>query len=1069
MKKELISLFIFIVISLSTWAQVCKVNGTILSDDDKMPIIGANIIVKGTTQGTITDANGQFSIEVQKNKSLVFSYIGYENVDLKVSNNISDLKVILKTNTVALDEVVAIGYGTIKKSDVTGAVASVSGEQLRKLPAASIDKALQGLSPGVTVISNSGQPGADMVVRIRGIGTTNDANPLFVVDGVMVGNINFLSPNDIKSVEILKDASSSAIYGARGANGVILVTTNQGNKSGKMTLSVDAYYGTQNRAKILPVMNSNQLSKFWGYTGSTSADFNNWVNTNYVGQSKDYIPKGIDFSSIDTNWQDQVFTANAPIQNYHVAANGGTDKSTYSISAGYFDQQGIIMASYYKRFTFRVNSSAQVNDWLKVGENMSMMASDYRNANPNSDQSSLLNSAIRFAPWDAPRYAQGTVLPASVVDPDRVAASTITGYFNPLSMNVYDHPSTKFDRLVGDAYFEIKPIKDLVYKADFGIDLSYGVNREFKEVYHVSPTDFFGPTNFITAGFQQYQTWSVEQTLTYTKTLGKHSFSAMVGSSVSQYSSYTLGGSKIGIDYPTPANWYISMANGDPAKTTLGDGAVQNRLASFLGRLNYSYANKYLFTANFRADGSTKFPVNNLWGYFPSFSAGWKVNEEEFFAPLRSVIGALKFRAGWGQIGNENIGGGAFYPKVQQGTAFVSYVFGTGDQQLANGGTMLSLPSGNLKWETTEQSNFGADFGMFNNRLTGSADYYIKNTKDMLLYVVLPDHLGMEFTSPANVGQVRNQGFELLMNWRDRLAKDLNFSLGGNLATVNNEYTKMGASSPLVYQNFNGENLTRSVQGFPLYSFYGYTSDGIFQNQAEIDNYVVRDASGKPGLFQYGIDGKPVRDANGNLVSDPTGKQVPIGVIGGVTNPGDMRYKDLNGDGLISDKDKKMLGSSFPTFTYGFNASIDYKGFDIAVFFQGVSGNKIYNANRVLLDGLVGQTTNLSTEMLQSWTATNPSTTLPKAYGNAANFLASDRFLEDGSYLRLKNAQIGYNIPKKMLAPAKIESCRLYVSGTNLLTWTKYTGYDPEASYSGVDRGNYPQAITILFGIKMDL
>jgi len=1067
MKKNIFILFIFFAFSLSTWAQEYKVSGTIVSDDDRMPIIGANVIVKGTTKGTLSDANGRFSIQVQKNQSLVFSYIGYQNADQKIINNISDLKIILKINTVDLDEVVAIGYGTVKKSDLTGSVASVSGEQLRKLPSASIDKALQGLSPGVTVVSNSGQPGSDMVVRIRGIGTTNDASPLYVVDGVMTSNINFLSPNDIKSVEVLKDASASAIYGARGANGVIIVTTNQGSQTGKMTLSVDAYYGVQNRAKKLSLMNSDQLSKFWGYTGTSSTDFNNWIYTNY-SNSKSYIPTGLDFSSVDTDWQDVVFTGDAPIQNYHVSANGGTDKSSYSLSAGYFDQSGIIMSSYYKRFTFRINSSAQVNDWLKVGENMSMMTSDSRGVNPNSDQTSLLNSAIRFAPWDMPYYPAGTVLPASVVDPYNVAASTITNYFNPISMTVFDHPSTQYDRLVGDAYFEIKPIKDLVYKADFGIDLSYGRNREFKEVYKVSPTDFFQPTNFITAGFQRYQTWSIEQTLTYKKEIGKHNFSAMVGSSVSEYTSYTLGGSKVGITYPTQDNWYISMANGDPAKTTLSDGVGRSRLASFLGRVNYSYNNRYLFTANFRADGSTKFPKNNLWGYFPSFSLGWKVNEEEFFAPLRSVVGSFKVRAGWGQIGNENIGSNNFFPKVTQGINFVTYVFGTGDQQIAGGGTMTSLPTGTLKWETTEQSNFGADFGMLNNRLTGSMDYYIKDTKDMLLTVVLPEHIGMEFSSPANVGQVRNQGFELLLNWRDKITKKMNYSIGGNLATVNNEFTKMGTSSPIYGQGFGGENLVVSKEGYPLYSFYGYTSDGIFQNQTELDNYVVRDANGNPGLFQYGADNKPVRDANGNLISDPSGKQVPI-TIGGITKAGDIRYKDLNVDGLITDKDKKILGSSFPTFTYGLNASLDYAGFDISVFFQGVSGNLIYNCNRVLLEGQVAQATNLSTNMLNSWTVTNPSTTLPRAYGNAANYWASNRFLEDGSYVRLKNAQIGYNLPKKFLAPAKIESCRLYVSGTNLLTFTKYTGYDPEASYSGVDRGNYPQAVTILFGVKMDL
>lgn len=1052
MKKELISLFIFIVISLTAFAQECKVSGTVFSDDDKMPIIGANIIVKGTNKGTITDANGQFSIVVQKNQSLVFSYIGYQNQDQKITGNTSGLKITLSTNAVVLDEVVAIGYGTVKKSDLTGSVASISGEQLRKLPSASIDKALQGLSPGVTVIANSGQPGADMVVRIRGIGTTNDSSPLFVVDGVAVGSINYLSPNDIKSTEILKDASATAIYGARGANGVILITTNQGSKNGKMSLSVDAYYGTQNRAKKLDLMNSQQLSKFWGYTGTSSADFNSWVYTNFANAKSSSIPGGLNYSSYNTDWQDVVFNNDAPIQSYYVSANGGNEKSSFSISTGYFDQKGIIMDSFYKRFTFRVNSSAQINDWLKVGENLSMMTSSNRNAPNNNDNYSLLNSAIRLAPWDPTFFPQGsTAIPANTVYPNgrdvsgQVSASTIANYPNPLSMTQYQHPFDNWDRLVGDAYFEIQPVKGLVYKADFGIDISYGRSRLFKDQYDVASYDQM-LNNFITSNFQRYQTWQIEQTLTYTKNIGKHNFSAMVGQSMSQYNFYTLGGSNNNISNPIETNWYLKMAKG--LTPTLGDDVGQSELASFLGRVNYSYDNRYLFTANFRADGSSKFPRNNLWGYFPSFSLGWKASEEEFFAPLRSTIETLKLRVGWGQIGNQNISSDNYFPKLSTGIYFVSYVLGD-DQHLASGATMTALPSQNLKWETTEQTNIGLDFGMFNNRLTGSMDYFDKYTKDMLLSVVLPAQLGIEFSSPSNVGEVRNNGFEFSATWREKLSKKAGYSIGGNLATIHNNFVKMGTSSPIYGQGYKSENLVVSQQGSPLYSFYGFTSDGIIQNQAEADAYIWK-------------------DVNGNPVLDATGAKQQID--GGAYQVGDVRYLDLNHDGKITPLDKKILGSSFPTFTYAVNASFDYSGFDISLFFQGVSGNKIYNVNRVLLEGGEGQkSTNLATDMINSFTVANPSATLPRVYGKASNYAASDRFLEDGSYLRLKNAQIGYNLPKKVLAPAKIESCRLYISGSNLLTFTKYRGYDPEASYSGVDRGNYPQAITILFGVKMDL
>lgn len=1032
MKKSIVFLLFWSAFTYIAYSQTYKVTGIVIAEEDNLPIIGANVIVKGTTKGTITDMEGRFSVDVDRNQTLQVSFLGYQPYESQITSPTSNLRVVLKTDAIILDEVIAIGYGTIRKSDLTGAVASVSGEQLRRVPAASIDKALQGLTPGVTVISNSGQPGSDMVVRIRGIGTVNDASPLYVVDGVPVGNINFLSPNDIKSTEILKDASATAIYGARGANGVILITTNQGTKSDKMNLSVDAYFGIQNRWNKLNLMNAEQLSGFWGYTGNTSEEFNTWIYNNFAGSKSSYIPAGLDYSSYDTDWQDVVFDENAPIQSYSIAANGGTDKSTYSMSAGYFDQKGIIMDSFYKRFTFRINSSAKINDWLTLGENLSLMTSQNRNAPNNSDNYSLLNSAIRLAPWDPVRFPNGNV-----------SASSIANYRNPLSMTEFIHPNNNWDRLVGNAYVQITPFKELVYKADFGIDLSYGQSREFKDKYVVAPYDMM-ENNFINSSFERYQTWSIEHTLTYARKIEKHDFSVMVGQSISEFSSYRLGGSRTNIQNPIKENWYISMGTGD---YTVSDGVGLTRLASFLGRVNYSFNNRYLVTANFRADGSTKFPRNNLWGYFPSFSLGWKINEEAFYEPLRDVVETLKFRAGWGQIGNEKISSNNYFARVTTGSQFVTYVLGA-DQQLAYGATMTSLPSEYLKWETTEQTNFGFDFGALNNRLTGAIDYYIKDTKDMLLSVVLPSHIGMLFSSPDNVGEVRNSGLEFSANWRDRVTKDLNYSIGGNISTVKNTFVKMGTSSPMYGQGFKGENLIVSKEGYPLYSFYGYTYDGIFQNQAEVDDYVIKDENGIPVL-----------NGDGELQH----------IIPGI-QPGDVRYLDMNNDGKITDLDKTILGSSFPTFTYGFNTSVEYKGFDLSLFFQGVAGNRIYNCNRVLLEGGEGaRVTNLSTDMLNSFTIDNPSTTIPRASGRPSNYWASNRFLEDGSYVRLKNAQIGYNLPKSVLGNAKIESCRLYISSSNILTFTKYTGYDPEASFSGVDRGNYPQPVTWLVGVKMEL
>lgn len=1030
MKKQILFVLSLLLLTFTAYSQTVVVKGTVIDGEDKQPIIGANISTKNASVGTITDINGNFSLNISKGSTIVVSYIGYKSHEQKINSEMPQMTIVLASDAIMLDEFVAIGYGTVKKSDVTGAVASVSGEQLRKLPGAGVDKALQGLSPGVTVVSNSGQPGSDVVVRIRGIGTVNNASPLYVVDGVPVDNINFLSPNDIKSTEILKDASSTAIYGARGANGVILITTNGGTTDEKFSLSADIYYGIQNRGKKLNMMNSDQLSQFWGYKPQTDGSLTDWVYKNFAG-SKDYIPKNLNYSDYNTDWQDAVFQENAPIQNYYLTASGGFKKLQYMMSAGYFDQKGIIMDSYYKRFTFRINTSAQVKKWLKLGENLSFMASSNRDAPNNSDNYSMLNSAIRFAPWDPLRYPDGGV-----------SASSIANYPNPLSMSEYIHPSNSWNRLVGNAYLEITPIEGLVFKSDYGIDLSIGRNSLFKDKYSIAPYDKM-ENNFVSQGFERYITWTIENTLTYTKTFGKHNLSAMVGQTVQEYSYYTLGSSRTNVVNPKPENWYISMADGE---YTTSDGVGRSRMASFLGRVNYSYDNRYLFTANFRADGSSKFPVNNLWGFFPSFSAAWKISEESFFASAAQYVPTLKLRVGWGQIGNEKISTNNFYPKVQTGSQFVTYVFGN-PQELAYGATMTSLPSQFLKWETTNQFNVGVDFGLFNSQLTGSVDYYIKDTEDMLLNVVLPSHIGMMFTSPDNVGQVRNQGLELILNWRQQVNRNFSYSIGGNLATVQNNFTKMGTSSPIYGEGFKGENLVVSQEGFPLYSFYGYQYDGIIQNQQEADDYCVRDAQGNPVLDQYGDR---------------------IQIIPGV-QAGDVRYVDRNNDGKITDLDKTILGSSFPTLTYGFNASFEFYGFDISLFFQGVAGNQIYNCNRVLLEGGEGnKNTNLSTDMLQSWTTENPSTNMPRAYGRASNFWASDRFLEDGSYLRLKNMQLGYQFPKKWMDAIKMQGIKLYVSGSNLLTFTNYTGYDPEASFSGVDRGNYPQAITVIFGAKID-
>lgn len=1036
MKKTFLLCF-SLALTCMVWAQSWQVSGVVTASEDGLPLPGVNVIVKGVNGiGTITDFNGKYSIKVPTGKSLSFTFIGYKEQTKEIKQD-QTLNIIMESDARMLDEVVAIGYGTMKKSDLTGSVVSVKSEALQKTPAAGLDQALQGRAAGVTVNANSGQPGANAVIRIRGIGSVmGGSDPIYVVDGMITTNISFLNPNDIESTEILKDASATAIYGSRGANGVILVTTKRG-KEGKTNVSLNVYGGVQNRWNKLDLMQSDEFVKTIIALSNTNSErnflnnygFNRWLSAYRLGNSPYYpvvktdaTPNGFDYSAVETDWQDQVFNENAIVQNYHISFEGGSAKSQYTMSAGYFNQDGTIIGSNYKRLTLRMNSKHKMNNWLTVGQNLSFNTATGRNAmnNNSSPGASVLSAALAMAPWDPVRYPDGSVSRTGKDLSGQIAASSnFRNVTNPYSMVENSHPLNIAERLFGDVHAEITPVKGLVFRSAMNFDLSYVRDRLFKEAYEYSSYDR-SEMNFMQSSLTRYHTMIYENTLTFSQTYDKHSLSAMIGQTTEQFDYYTLGGSGSMILNPVESNWYLKMttANRNPA----GDGVDRSRMFSLLGRLHYTYANKYMVTVNFRGDSSSRFPANP-WGYFPSMAFAWRMSEESWMNDIDN-LDYVKLRLGWGRIGNANVPIGSFTSSMfSSGPTFVDYVLGA-NQALAGGATMLTIANKNGKWETAEQTNGGIDFGFFNSKITGSIDLFNRNTIDALLFVKAPAQVGNRYDPVANVGIINNKGLELTLGHDSNVGK-LKYGINGNVSFVKNTLTKLNGGD-VIY----GDRV-KTDKGLALFTLWGYKYEGIYDSDAEALQHL------------YGYTAETTS-----------------------FHAGDAKFADLNQDGLLDDNDKTDIGNSFPWMTYGLNLSAEYRGFDVQLFFQGVAGNEIYNAVRHRTEGK-GEEATLSTSMRDVWSASNPYGTIPNPYGTSLNMSNSSRFVEDGSYLRLKNVQVGYTLPARLLSSAGISRCRFYVTGSNILTLTGYTGYDPEVG-SGIDYGNYPQSRTVTLGVNLD-
>jgi TonB-linked SusC/RagA family outer membrane protein len=998
-------------------------------DADGATIPGVNVVIKGTTVGTSTDLNGTYKITSTKpTETLVFSYVGSVTQEVKVLPDLP-LTVTMQSKTIGLQELVVIGYGTQKKSVVTGAITSVKSKDLENAPITRVEQALQGRTSGMTITTSSGQPGASATVRVRGTTTINNSDPLYIVDGmaVDVGGIDYLNTADIESIEVLKDGASAAIYGTRAANGVILITTKKG-KAGKMQVNYNAYIGTQSPAKKLDLCNATEYATL--------------RNEALVNAGKPAYFTDVESLGAGTDWQDAIFNKNAGIQNHELSVSGGNDRSTYYFSLGYMDQEGVILSSIsnYKRLNVRFNSTHKVNKWLTFGNNLGYShIKSQGSLNTNSEYGGPLASAVNLDPTTPILVTQDNIEREALYTQNAAIKNDDGQYYfidtivqqemtNPLAYEKTVQGNYGWsDNIVGNIYAEVEPIKGLKIKSDIGTKLAFWGDVSFTPIYYLSPTSNRSNTSFYKAN-NQGLSWNWENTASYTRSFGKHNITGLLGTSalVSSSSGLNVAYSYLPVSTFEEASMNYSLA----AENRLGSGweSADYKLASMFARLTYNYSEKYLFTGIIRRDGSSKFGRNNKYGYFPSASVGWVASQEDFW-PKNKVVTFLKVRASYGVTGNDRISDFAYLSLVSGGR---NYTFG--DDVVLIGNSPDAPANPDLRWEQTSQTNIGFDASLFED-FSMTFELYNKNTTGMLFDLIIPNFLGANGNPKGNVCSMTNKGAELELGYRKQI-RDLYIDVKANTSYLKNEVTDLGSVEYTTGATFQASSyeLTRTAVGQPIGSFYGFEVLGIFQDQAEVNGY---------------------HDENGNKIQ-PNAK------------PGDFKFADLNGDGKITADDRTYIGDPTPTWSFGFNATARYKNFDLMVFGQGVAGNDVYNALR----RLDISSANWTTDALDRWTGEGTAGTYPRLVTGDPNgnfSKPSSFYLTDGSYFRIKIVQIGYAIPKAVLSKIGMDNLRFYVSGNNLVTFTKYNGFDPEiggGSY-GIDRGVYPQARSFMLGVNV--
>lgn len=997
-----------------------KITGTVVGANDLQPLPGVGIKIKGTSLGTATDINGLFNIEAKTGDILIFTYIGYDAQQVTVGQS-NTIKIKLAPISQALNEVIVVGFGTQKKKVVTGATVHVSTENLNENHVVSVAQALQGQVAGVQVTSTSGQPGDQLKFVVRGIGTNGDSTPLYIVDGVPTGDISYINPNDVESVDVLKDAASTAIYGVEAANGVVMINTKKG-KAGKMQVTLDSYYGIQNPAKKLDMLDAHQYGIIMNEAAINSgkAPFFTLDQLNQLGSG--------------TDWQKAATNKNAPMQSYNIGLTGGNDFSVFSSSLSYQKQQGIIGLhgqSSYERASFRINSDHKVyKDYIHAGENLTYSHATQGGIGTGNIYGNSIRGLLNTDP----------LFPVYNADGSYGKPTFSANEFNPVALMDYtNNNQTITDRIVGDVYVQATFLKDFKFRSDYGLDLSYNSNQSFTPVYTLA-TNIFNATSIARQGLSRGMTWNFDNTLTYQKQLGKHNITALVGTTSRAITGFYVNASIQNLLTPSLYNAVINDGQ-DLASVKANGDAPRSTLESYFGRLLYNYDEKYLFTATLRKDGAGgKFGANNRYGYFPSVSAGWVATNEDFLKRV-NWLNFLKIRASWGQNGNDKIPNFQYLATVS--SANKSYYFGgtTAGTTQSIGTSPDNIANPNLQWETSQQTDIGFDATVFRNLII-NFDYYDKQTKNWLTNPPIPALVGTGAPF-INGGNIQNKGIEVALNYNHTFGK-VYTAIGANAAFNQSKVLSIPNQDGIIHPSYGGvlgsniDEYFRMQTGYPVGYFYGLKTAGIFQNQAEINAYTQNGVPIQPGA-----------------------------------KPGDVKFVDLDGNGRIDANDKTQVGNPNPKATYGFNLNARYKGFDISVLLNGVYGNQVVDGTR----SYESFYNNYTTAVLGRWTGEGTSNSLPRvtmndeANNNWGRF--SDLYVHNASFLRVKTVNIGYDFKQGVFKNLPLQQLRLYVSGTNLYTFTKYRGLDPEIGYgidswsSGTDLGYYPQPRTFIMGLSV--
>jgi TonB-dependent starch-binding outer membrane protein SusC len=1036
----LISMFFIFIVSAQAQK---KVSGTVTSNG--LPLPGANVVEKGSSAGTSTDIDGKFTFNVSSNATtLVVSFLGYTTKEVAITEGPINVSLSEESNT--LEEVVInVGYGTQKKSVTTGAISKVSAKDLEKVPNGRVEQSLQGRVSGVTIASNSGAPGSASTIRVRGITTFGGANnPLWVIDGVVVdsGALGYLNQSDIESIEVLKDAASAAIYGTRAASGVVLITTKKGKK-GKISVNYNGFTGISSPEKTLSVLNATEYGAI--------------MNEKSVAAGGNLVFPDLSVLGVGTDWQKEVFNSGAQRYNHELSFSGGSENSNFYVSFGMQDQEGIVATevSNYNKKNFRLNSNHKISEIFSIGQSFGYTHQKQVGIGSlNTEFGGVLSSAIMLDP----------TTPLIVTDPIVANSAPYNNFNNPTSSTYYvvrDENGNPYgissfvgqeianpvafskiqrgnfgwsDDFVGNFFIEANIMKGLKFKSSAGGKKSYWGNEFFSPKFYLNASFNNGNKSSLTRNTNTALDWIIDNVLTYTREIGDHNFTVLLGQEVNVLgaSGYYSGVTHANLptnDYQDASfNYEVPAAD----KTGYSSDMIEHRLTSIFARLNYDYKEKYLFTGIIRRDGSSRFGPDNKYGTFPSMSLGWVVSKEGFWKD-NSVVNTLKIRGGYGVNGNVGPLSDFMYLSLVDGGS--NYTFG-GANQIGTGYAPVTIDNPELHWEETAQTNFGFDAKLFND-VTLTMEYYKKETTDIIQRLRIPGYVGVNQNPFANVASMENSGLEVELGYRKKIG-GVNFSATGVFSTLKNEVTNIGAGVDFItddaagFQSMGG--ITRTQVGEAYNSFYGFQTAGIFQNQAEVNAYT---------------------NASGGLIQ-------PNAV------PGDFRWVDVNGDGTINNSDKTFLGSPLPKYTFGLTLNADYKGFDVMVFAQGAAGNKIFQGLRRLDVG----NANYQTEALSRWHGEGTSNDYPRLTNNDTNGNfgnMSDFYLEKGDYLRLKVVQLGYSLPTTMVNKIGANKVRLYVTGENLLTLTKYTGYDPEigGTVLGIDKGFYPQARTLMFGANL--